>query len=555
VAESQLSATIPFVEVNAGGGLMATVAADRRIRLWRIDLDGKTGPAVGKIDPKPPMPKEVPEGKDGLIAESEALSGAALSTSFSGDGKKIFVVTQSGTVHVLDAATLKETSKAEASKTRVTHVAVVQKGAGAATADKLYLLDEERQVVAWDPEKGTRVKSWDLAKAMTPLKSVQHFVATPTDSFLMIFDTNAGTSIAFDLVAGTLRTPPGLSRPPFAGNTNCVAFTPDAKLGTANASRKLLVWSVPTGGAIRVIDANFAARWLGVVPDANTVAAASGNQLVGWNYTTGTKSFEITDPHGVFGEFHVAAPLKGGFLATAGGREPTLRVWDAATGKETAQWKMQWTPDGVALSRDGKFAVAWHNSSNKVSLWGMPTRKVGANPKPEGNEIQVLAAFYGQNVSWIDATDKVRSMVKGKTNWSTEVNTADLGEPAPGFAGPRTLLVRYSDRGQTRYDAVYEKNRITLPRAEAQVSPASEGGGKIDIIAAFYGQNVSWIDVTDKVRGMVKGLEKWTAKVNTEDFGEPAPGFSGPRTLLVRYSVGGQVKVKPVYQNEMITLP
>jgi WD40 repeat protein len=545
VAESAAGAPSMALAADAGERLFASFDADRRLRVWRVSIEGRPTAVVPK-DPKTPLPKDV--GKEGLLAESEAVSGAALSASFSGDGKKIFVVTQSGMVHVLDAATLKETSKAEASKTKLTHVAAVQKTPGGASAEKLYLLDEERRVIAWDPEKAQRVKSWDLSKQMTPLKTVHHFVATPTDSFLMIFDTSAGTSIAFDVVGGTLRTPPGLARPPFASSTNLVAFTPDAKLGTANASRKLLVWTVATGGAVRQIEANFAARWLGIVADVNTVAAASGNQLAAWNYNTGAKSVEITDPHGLLNEFHLAAPLKGGFIVTAG-RDQTLRVWDMVTGKETAQWKMELLPDGVAMSRDGKFAVAWHNSANRVSLWGMPGAKSG------GNELVIEAAFYGQNVSWIDVTDKVRNMVKGKANWRSKVNTADLGEPAPGFGGPRTLVVRYSYRGQTRYDAVYEKDEITLPRSEARVSTASEGGGKIDIIAAFYGQNVSWLDVTDKVRGMVKGKDKWSALVKTEDFGEPAPGFSGPRTLLIRYSVGGEVKIKPVYQNEMITLP
>jgi hypothetical protein len=82
-----------------------------------------------------------------------------------------------------------------------------------------------------------------------------------------------------------------------------------------------------------------------------------------------------------------------------------------------------------------------------------------------------------------------------------------------------------------------------------------ERRSKIRIISAFYGQNVSWLDVTDRVRQATKGKRNWTVQVRTEDWGEPAPGFGGPRTLLIRYSVNGEVNFKSQYQGNRITLP
>ncbi len=43
------------------------------------------------------------------------------------------------------------------------------------------------------------------------------------------------------------------------------------------------------------------------------------------------------------------------------------------------------------------------------------------------------------------------------------VNSKELGEPAPEFAGPRTLMIRYSVAGKVRFKAVYEGKEITLP--------------------------------------------------------------------------------------------
>lgn len=76
---------------------------------------------------------------------------------------------------------------------------------------------------------------------------------------------------------------------------------------------------------------------------------------------------------------------------------------------------------------------------------------------------RIIAAFYGQYVSWLDVTGKVRQAVKGKRRWSAVVSTKDWGEPALGFAGPRTLLIRYYARGKVMHKSAYEGKEITLP--------------------------------------------------------------------------------------------
>lgn len=63
---------------------------------------------------------------------------------------------------------------------------------------------------------------------------------------------------------------------------------------------------------------------------------------------------------------------------------------------------------------------------------------------PPMTEIIIFAAFYGQNISWLEVTDKLRRAVNGKSEWSGTVVTKDWGEPAPGFGDPRTLMIRYS---------------------------------------------------------------------------------------------------------------
>ncbi len=87
----------------------------------------------------------------------------------------------------------------------------------------------------------------------------------------------------------------------------------------------------------------------------------------------------------------------------------------------------------------------------------------GILPDPKDRNLQVVSAFYGQNISWLDVTEKARRATKGKAKWSTIVNTKDWGEPAPGFAGPRTLMIRYTIGDRVLFKAVYQGQEMSLP--------------------------------------------------------------------------------------------
>ncbi|GAA5504756.1 DNAJC11 domain-containing protein [Novipirellula caenicola] len=95
----------------------------------------------------------------------------------------------------------------------------------------------------------------------------------------------------------------------------------------------------------------------------------------------------------------------------------------------------------------------------------------------------------------------------------------------------------------------------SLMRDLEKIRASTSATDHFHVVAAFYGQNVSWIEVTDKVRKAVGKKRSWTADVRTETWGEPAPGFGGPRTLLVAYFADGELKFKSVYQGNRITLP
>jgi WD40 repeat protein len=366
------------VVVCSATNTMATVDADRRIRFWRIEVDGQATAVVPKTDPKTSPMTEIPKDKVGFLKDSAPLSDTIVGCTFSTDGKKIYVSTQDGEVHVLDPAILEEKSKFTASKVRISHMAFVPKtsiATGGLSPERVYLLDDAKQVHVWDPEKAAKVKDIALEKALAKVESVDLFAVTATDTFLFAFDRDRVNSAAWDLRRGAPAVPPILNRPIFAGFTRTVAFTPDGRVGAAQAQGKLLVWNVGPGTDIRILDVQFPSKWLGLAPDASVVAMATDNRLQLWNYSTGKEVKNLDAPHGRFETFVVATALKGQIVVTAGS-DRTLRAWDAKTGGEVGKWQMEQKPDGVTLSQDGKFAAIWHGGSNKVSLWAIgPTIK------------------------------------------------------------------------------------------------------------------------------------------------------------------------------------
>lgn len=128
-----------------------------------------------------------------------------------------------------------------------------------------------------------------------------------------------------------------------------------------------------------------------------------------------------------------------------------------------------------------------------------------------------------------------------------------------GVASARKKLLAKLESAQTEATKANRLDEAVLirdiKRSYASSPMAATPMTEIHIIAAFYGQNISWLDVTEKVRAATKGKTEWSTTVNTKDWGEPAPRFGAPRTLMIRYSVGGKVMFKATYQGSTLSLP
>ncbi len=143
---------------------------------------------------------------------------------------------------------------------------------------------------------------------------------------------------------------------------------------------------------------------------------------------------------------------------------------------------------------------------------------------------------------------------KAKSKYDEAVSAAK-SEYEAKLAAARKALAAELETAQKLASQAGELDEAVRIRDTAKEIADPNSGTQLQIVSAFYGQNISWFDVTERLRQAVKDKSKWSAVVDTKDWGEPAPDFKGPRTLMVRYSVGGKMKFKAVYQGSKIDLP
>ncbi len=96
---------------------------------------------------------------------------------------------------------------------------------------------------------------------------------------------------------------------------------------------------------------------------------------------------------------------------------------------------------------------------------------------------------------------------------------------------------------------VSESETIEIP------DPSEAVRGRPQFVAALYGVNQSWNDVTDKLNGIAMRKGGLPLIVTDEVFGDPAPQYSGGNTLVVRYLLNGKLQINAVYVGRELSVP
>jgi len=151
---------------------------------------------------------------------------------------------------------------------------------------------------------------------------------------------------------------------------------------------------------------------------------------------------------------------------------------------------------------------------------------------------------------------------EGKVPASRDLKTA-AAQHTQAIRKAREAMEAAYDKAVRQYTKDLKLEKATATKTEWEVFKARGAAGTptvsapvpIVVHAAFYGANVNWVDVTDKLREMVRDKLQWSTVVNTADWGDPAPQYTGPRTLIIRYTVDGVTKSKWAYQGDKLAIP
>jgi WD40 repeat protein len=168
----------------------------------------------------------------------------------------------------------------------------------------------------------------------------------------------------------------------------------------------------------------------------------------------------------------------------------------------------------------------------------------------------IVCAYFGTSNEWNEATEKVRSLLlpaKGR-NQLVMAGHDQLGVSEPGIPQNKTMVIVYQVGGQTCLSITPEGTNATIPAAPGSQDTAAiwpAPGQELLVLAARYGSEGTWANVTTQVQHLVKGPS--LTVVAYDDFvGDPFPGKS--KTLFIVYRYNNRVRLAITAQGQTAVL-
>lgn len=211
----------------------------------------------------------------------------------------------------------------------------------------------------------------------------------------------------------------------------------------------------------------------------------------------------------------------------------------------------------------------WQGGGNRGRGWGQ-----GGNDRDgDSGEFTILYATYGTARREVDVTDRLRELARRDQRFRLGNDTFGGIDPDPG----QTKLLRIVARDRAGQQRSFEyREYSTIDGAQfvgwgrgdwggrgsgygngnnSDWGPArQQPGGRLVIESASYGGEHRWVDVTQAVRGMVRG-DRLETEVRNELFGfDPLPGQR--KQLSVSYRWGNEpTNTVRVNERDTIRLP
>ena len=233
------------------------------------------------------------------------------------------------------------------------------------------------------------------------------------------------------------------------------------------------------------------------------------------------------------------------------GRTKTLRIFarDRQGGEQTFEFRERDWVDGAQF-------IGWGGGG-----WGDSNASRGWHGNDRGDrrddgEFTILYATYGTPRREVDVTDRLRELARRDQRFRMGNDSFGV-DPDPGQT-KRLRIVARDRNGQERSFEFREYAIVDGAQftgwGGGNWGPSRPPAGRLVIESASYGAEGRWTDVTQALRGQVRG-DRFEAEVRNELFGfDPAPGQR--KTLSVAYRWGNApVNTVRVNERDTVRLP
>jgi WD40 repeat protein len=427
------AAAVTFVAFAADGKLL-TAGRDNTIRLW--DLEGRK--EVRRFARPTPAAQPLKEGGTGKLvpARAEALlraqaqAGGTFQVALTADGK-VLAAAGFNVVRLWDVSTGNELRTIEGPNNGLFGLTFSPDGrtlAGRGGDGSLFLWSAEtgKQLHHLKPAPRPRQDTFALAfgggrsnspapgLAFTPdgkalVAAVTDYVKDQPVRSVKFFDVSSGKEVR------KVEAPKG-------ARVWSTAVTRDGKLLAYAAGNVVHIHDLSTDKEAHKITTPDGVHFLAFSADGQTLAVRGLNERIRlWDTGTGKERHQLNDAerpargngfvlvtNNDFGRPEVrAVAFSPDDKRVAGAAGGTVRVWEAATGKEIALVESHWrAPSAVVLSPDGKTAVSWA-ADRVVRRWDAQTGKpLGSFPAPAGTRLATFSPD-GRTVALANADNTV----------------------------------------------------------------------------------------------------------------------------------------------------
>jgi Domain of unknown function (DUF3395) len=183
-------------------------------------------------------------------------------------------------------------------------------------------------------------------------------------------------------------------------------------------------------------------------------------------------------------------------------------------------------------------------------------------PAQNGGGWQVVKAEWGAGNRWMNVTNQVRRLLSG--NGLVVVNNANMGGD-PAYGVYKILRIQATNaRGLSQQFTYKEGSTINASQfynggpgspGYPPPNPGYPGGGNgsLQITRAYYGLNNRTMDVTQLLRGMVRGGTLAVPVNNNTMGGDPARGADKVLTVIYRFQ--GRERTSTVKEGNVLRIP